>query len=91
MKIVEITHQRINKLSSRESIPTKRSLQISRDDHILPAQHTIKSPNRQPTQRRTPSAYPTCHLHISMTSSHTTDSIYVSSSCYAEFLLRAIS
>ncbi len=54
------------------------SLQISCDDHILPVQHTNISPNKQPTQRYTPSVYQTHPLTISMTSSYTTDSMWVS-------------
>ncbi len=54
------------------------SLQISCDGHILPAHHTNISPNRQPTQRHSPSAYQTHPLTISMTFSYTTDSMWVS-------------
>ncbi len=59
-------------LSSRESIPTKRSLQVSHDDRILPVQHTNISPNRQPTHRCTPSTYQTHPFPMSMASSHAT-------------------
>ncbi len=40
-------------------------------------EHTKISPNRQPTQRRTASAYQTHPLPVSMTSSNTTDSMWV--------------
>ncbi len=43
---------------------------MSRDDHILPAQHTNISPNGQPTQRRTPSANQTRPFYLHGFQSH---------------------